>query len=188
MRHNWTKNAFWDVNNKKWRKWRKCVSPFLFNNSYDLPVLTIDTKIPNQVFYVRLSIYSPFVLNRKWKHDSLQMIIFVNVCSTWRIVELKTCFETWIRRKDVNGVSLFDLCYLKHIWLTCVHNGLQMSKSIFYVWLFDLKAICAKYGLESWFTPNDDIRKCLLEMNHASTKNAFWDVSNKKLRKWCKFV
>jgi hypothetical protein len=53
-----------------------------------------------------------FVLNRGWKRDSLQMMIFVNVCSTWSMVELKSRFETWITRNGVNGVSLFHLLYL----------------------------------------------------------------------------
>jgi hypothetical protein len=58
------------------------------------------------------TIYSPFVLNTGWKYGSLQMMISVNICSTWSMVEIKTRFETRIRRKDVNGVSLFDLSYL----------------------------------------------------------------------------
>jgi hypothetical protein len=52
------------------------------------------------------------VLNRGWKRDSLEIMIFVYVCSTWSIVEVKTRFETWITRNDVNDVSLFNLCYL----------------------------------------------------------------------------
>jgi hypothetical protein len=52
MEHGSTKNAFCDVNNKKWRKWYKFVSSFLFNNSYDLPMHTKNTKSPNQVFNV----------------------------------------------------------------------------------------------------------------------------------------
>jgi hypothetical protein len=58
------------------------------------------------------SIFWPFLLNTAWKHDSLQMMIFVYIWSTWSNGELKTCFETWITRKDVNGVSLFLLSYL----------------------------------------------------------------------------
>jgi hypothetical protein len=52
------------------------------------------------------------VLNRGWKHDYLQVLIFVNVCSTWSMVELKTLFETCITRNDVNVVSLYHLSYL----------------------------------------------------------------------------
>jgi hypothetical protein len=63
-----------------------------------------------------------------------------------------------------------------------------MSKSSFYVWLIDLQTICAKYGLETWFSPNDDFRKCLFYMKHGWTKKAFWYVNNKKWRKWWKFV
>jgi hypothetical protein len=107
MRHCWNKNAFWDVNNMKWRKWWKYVSHFLFINTYGLPALTTDTRYSDQVFYV---------------------------------------------------------------------------------WLIDLQTICAKYVLETWFSPNDDIRKCLLDVKRGSNKNAFWDVNNKKWRKWFKFV
>jgi hypothetical protein len=53
-----------------------------------------------------------FELNRGWKRDSLQFMIFVNVCSTWSVVELKTRFETWITRNDVNCICLFHLSYL----------------------------------------------------------------------------
>jgi hypothetical protein len=45
----WTKNAFWNMNNKKWCKWCKVVSSFLFNNSYALTVITMNTKCPNQI-------------------------------------------------------------------------------------------------------------------------------------------
>jgi hypothetical protein len=52
------------------------------------------------------------VLNSAWKRDSLLVIIFLNVSSTWSIVELNTRYEAWIKRNDVNGVSLFHLSYL----------------------------------------------------------------------------
>jgi hypothetical protein len=63
-------------------------------------------------FMFDFSIYSPFMLNRGWKRDSLQIMIFVNVSSTWSVVEFKARFETWIKRNDVNGLSLFHLSYL----------------------------------------------------------------------------
>jgi hypothetical protein len=112
MKHNWTKNAFWDVNNKKWRKGWKFVSPFSFNNTYVVPVLRMDTKCPNQVFCVLLDDLQTIVLNRGCKLDSLQIRIFVYVSSTLRIVELKTRFKEWVTRNDVNGVRLFNLSYL----------------------------------------------------------------------------
>jgi hypothetical protein len=58
------------------------------------------------------SIYRLFVINRGWKHDSLQIMIFVYVSWAWVIVGLKARFETWITRNDVNGVSFFNLNYL----------------------------------------------------------------------------
>jgi hypothetical protein len=56
-------------------------------------------------------IYRLFERNRGWKRDSLHIMIFVYVSSTWSIVELKTRFETWIIKKDVNGVRLFHISY-----------------------------------------------------------------------------
>jgi hypothetical protein len=53
-----------------------------------------------------------FIIDWGWKRDSLQLIIFVFVCSTWNIVELKTRFESWIKRNDVNGLSVFNISYL----------------------------------------------------------------------------
>jgi hypothetical protein len=58
------------------------------------------------------SIYRILVLNTASKCDSLHMMIFVNICSTWSLVQLKTRFVTWITRNDVIGVSLFHLSYL----------------------------------------------------------------------------
>jgi hypothetical protein len=94
IKYSWTKNAFCDVINKKWRKW------FFFNDTHGL------------LFMFVRSIYRLFVLNRSSKRDSLQMMIFVNVCSTWSMVQLKTRFETSITRNDINCVSMFNLCYL----------------------------------------------------------------------------
>jgi hypothetical protein len=58
------------------------------------------------------SIFRLIVLNRSWISDSLEIVIFVYVWSTWNIFELKTRFETWITSIYVNGVSLFILSKL----------------------------------------------------------------------------
>jgi hypothetical protein len=112
INNSWSKNAFWDVNNKKWRKWCKFVSPSLFNNNYGLPVVTMVTNVQINYFMFDWSIYRIFVLNTGWKRDSLQMKIFVNICSTWWMVQMKTRFLLWITRNDVSGVSLFHFSYL----------------------------------------------------------------------------
>jgi hypothetical protein len=69
-------------------------------------------KVQIKYFIFDWSIHGLFVLNRGWKRDSLQIMIFVHVTSTWSTVELITRFETWIKRNDVNGVSLFHFSYL----------------------------------------------------------------------------
>jgi hypothetical protein len=70
------------------------------------------TNIEIRYFTCDWSICRLFVLNTRWKRDSLQMKTFVNVCSTCCVVERKTLFETWITINDVNGVNLFLLSYL----------------------------------------------------------------------------
>jgi hypothetical protein len=83
-----------------------CQIPYLITHMANLCSRTIP-NVQIKYFMFDWSIYRLFVLNTVWKRDSLQMMIFVYVCSTWGIVELKTRFETWITRNDVNGVSLF---------------------------------------------------------------------------------
>jgi hypothetical protein len=61
---------------------------------------------------IDLSIYILFVVNMGWKRDSLQMMIFLNVCTTCSVHELKTRVETRIARNDVNGVYWFNISYL----------------------------------------------------------------------------
>jgi hypothetical protein len=105
--------VFWDVNNKEWHKWCKFVSPFSYNNTQGLPVSTKDPKCPNQIFLnFDWSIYRLCVPYRGWKSDSLQLMIFVNISSTWNNFVLRNWFETWITTNVVNCVSLFYLYYL----------------------------------------------------------------------------
>jgi hypothetical protein len=70
----------------------------------------MDTKYPNKLFSIWLD--GLFVLNSGWERDSLKIVIFLYVCPTCSVVNLKTRFETWKARNDVNGVSLFHLSYL----------------------------------------------------------------------------
>jgi hypothetical protein len=133
------------------------------------------------------SIYRLFVLNRDWKRDSLQIMIFVYVWSSWSIVELKTRFETWIKRNDVNGVSLINFPYLINLmaylcsqWTPRVQINYFMFDWTIYR-LFVLNRGC------KFDSPNNDIRTNLLDMRHIKTKNAVWVANNKKKRKWWLF-
>jgi hypothetical protein len=89
----------------------------LFHLSYLITLMAYlySQRSPNvQIMYFMFewSIYRLFALNTGWKRDSIQIMIFVNVCSTWSMVELKTRFETWLTWIDVIGVSLFHLSNL----------------------------------------------------------------------------
>jgi hypothetical protein len=120
MQRSWTNKAVWNLKSKKLRKWCNFVSPFLFNKSYGLRVLTIDTKCPNQLFYVRLVDLHTISAKQGLETYPLQIMIFEYVCSTWSIVELKTRFETWKTRNALNGVSLFNVSYLiTHMGYLC---------------------------------------------------------------------
>jgi hypothetical protein len=69
-------------------------------------------KVQIKYFMFDWSIYRLFVIDRGWKRVSLQIMIFVYVCSTWDIVELRTRFETWITWNVVYGLSLVHPSYL----------------------------------------------------------------------------
>jgi hypothetical protein len=112
MKHSWTKDAFRDLNNKKWRKWCKFVSPYYLITIMAYLCLQWTSNVQIKYFMFDWSIYRLYALISGWKLVCLQRNIFVYFCSTWGIVELKTRFGTWKARKEVNGVCLFRLPYL----------------------------------------------------------------------------
>jgi hypothetical protein len=195
----------------------------------------MDPKFPNQVFYVWWSIYRQFVLNRGWKRDSLQIMIFVyissscpnqafnflffdlqiicakyglkndtlqitifeNVCSTWSMVEIKSRFEAWITKNDVNGVILIHLSYLitlmAYLWSQWKPN-VQIKYIMFDWWIYFLFVLnrCWKSGthqiiifvyisstlsivelktcFESWITRNDVNGVNLFHLSYLITR------------------
>jgi hypothetical protein len=111
-KHGITKNAFWGVNNKNDVN---DISLFHFPYLKTIMVYLWSQWTPHfqiKNFMCDWSFYRLLVLNRGWKRDSFQIIIFVYVSSTVTIFEQKTRFETCITRNDVNCVSLFHLPYL----------------------------------------------------------------------------
>jgi hypothetical protein len=89
----------------------------LFNLSYLITLMAClcSRRTPNfqiKCFMFDRSFNRQFVLNTGWKRDYLQMMTFVNICSSWSMVQLNTRFESSITSNDVNGVSLFHLSYL----------------------------------------------------------------------------
>jgi hypothetical protein len=135
------------------------------------------------------TIYKIFVLNRGWKSDCRQIMILVYVCSTFSVVELKTRLEKKKKKNDLNGGSLIHIFYLISL-MACLSSQQTPNVKIMYFmfdwWIYILFVL--NTGLETWFSPNVNIRKCLLDMKHSSTKNVFWGVNNNKWRIWCMFV
>jgi hypothetical protein len=106
MQHIWNKNAFWDVEKKNdlnginFFLLSYLITPVAYRCSQWAPYVQM------KYFMFDWSIYLLFVLIRGWKRDSLKMMIFVYVCSTCIVVEIKTRFENF---NEVNGV------YTSHI-------------------------------------------------------------------------
>jgi hypothetical protein len=151
-------------------------------------MLTIGTNCQNQYFMIDWLIYKLFVFNTEWKRDSLQMMIFLYVCSTCSVFELKTQFESWIEKMTWMVYILFHFFFNNFFGLADLTIGTTCPNQVFYVWLVDLQNSCAKYGLETLFSPNYDIRKYLLDMQCCWNKNAVSGVKNQKWRKWWKLV
>jgi hypothetical protein len=110
-------------------------------------------RTPNvQIKYLMIdwSIYRLFVLNTTLKRNSLQMMIFVNVCLTWSIVDTKDAFWYVNKKKSSKWCKfvssfLFNNAYGLPV-LTTVTN---FPNQVFYVWLEEIQAICAKYDLQT---------------------------------------
>jgi hypothetical protein len=122
-------------------------------SSINLPYLVTLTaclfsqRTPNvHIKYFRFdwSVDRHFVLNTARKRDSLQMMIFVNVCSTWIMAGLKTRFETWITRNDVNGVYVLLPLFNNAYGLPALTMDTICPNHVFYVWMVDLQTTCAK--------------------------------------------
>jgi N6-adenosine-specific RNA methylase IME4 len=161
INHSKTKNGFWDVNNTKWRKWCKFVSPLLFNNTFDLPALTIDTKCPNQVLYMLL-------------------VDLHNICA-------KQGLERWLSPNNDIRICLLDMSHIRtkiafwdgnnRKWRTCckiVSPFLYNNTYALPMFTMDIRyskqlTICAKYGLETRLSPNNDIRICFFDIKHSWT-------------------
>jgi hypothetical protein len=107
-------------------------------------------------FMFERSNYRLFVLNFDWKRDSLQIMIFVYVSTTWSIVELKTLFETWITKNDVNGVSSFRFLFFNTYCLHVLTMDIKSPNELFYVWW--IYRLFVKKWMETWVSPNIVIR------------------------------
>jgi hypothetical protein len=144
VKHSWTNARF-----QTWITRNDVNGESFFHLSYlmTLMVYLCSQRTPNvqiKFFMFDCSIYSLLVLNTGCKPDSFQMMIFVNVCSTWGMVELKTRFETWITRNDVNGYVCFTFLFNNPYGLPVLTMNNKCPNQVFYVWLVDLQTICAK--------------------------------------------
>jgi hypothetical protein len=159
---------------------------------------TRDVKF--KYFIVDLSVYRLRVLNRGWKRDSFQMMIYVNICSTWSMVQLKTRFEAKITWNDVNGVSLFHLphvitlmAYLCSQWTPIVQvkyfmfhwsiyrvfvlnksskrDSLQIMIFVYVYWTWVKFELKTRF--EAWITRNDVNSISLFHLSYLITLMAY---------------
>jgi hypothetical protein len=99
------------VNNKIWRKCCKFVSPFYLITLTAYLCSHCSPNVRIKYFMFDCSIYGLFGLNRVLKLDSRQIMLFVNGCLTWNMVEIKTRFETGITKNEVNGLGLYNIFF-----------------------------------------------------------------------------
>jgi hypothetical protein len=77
------------------------------------------------------SIFTIFVLNRGWRRESVQIMVFVYVWSTWNVDELKTRFEKWITRNDVNGVRMFQFLFNNTYGLRALTTDTKLPNQLY---------------------------------------------------------
>jgi hypothetical protein len=149
-------------------------------------MITKDTKCPSQVFYDSyVDLYficTNFGLEIWFSSNDDICKCLIDMKSSW------TKYVFW----DVNNNKWRKWCKFYSLFLSNNTFGLPVITKdtkcpslVYYVWFFDLHTGWGKFVLETWFPPNDDIRKCSFGMKNGWTKNAFWEVNNKKWRKLC---
>jgi hypothetical protein len=124
------------------------------------------------------SVYRLFVLNTAWKRDSLQMILVI-VCSKWSVLPLKTRFETSITRNNLYGVSLLHFSYLITLMAYLCSQRTPNVQINYFMLDWSIYTLFVLEWLETSLSPNDDIRNCLFDMKHGTSKNFFWSVNKK---------
>jgi hypothetical protein len=84
---------------------------FLFNNTFGLPLLTMGTKCPNQIFYVwlvDLQNISAKYWHETWNLQKWYSCMLLDMKHCWN----ENTFRDVNTRNDVNGVCFFHLSYL----------------------------------------------------------------------------
>jgi hypothetical protein len=132
-----------------WIIWNDVNGVRLFHFSYLITLMAYlySQRTPNvqiKYFMFDWSIYRLFVLNTGWKRVFLQMMIFVNICSTCNMVELKARFETWMTRNDVMVWDFSPFLFNNSLDLPMLTVDTKCPNKVFYVWLVDLQIICVK--------------------------------------------
>jgi hypothetical protein len=160
----WTKNTIWILNRKNWSEMCIFVSHFLFNNRIGLPGLTIGTTCPNLIFYVWLvdlqTICAKYGLET-WLSKRWYFLDMQRSCTQHAFWDVNN--NKWRKWCKFNSPFLFSNPYGSPV----LTMGTKCPNQVFYVWLVDIQNICAKYGLETWLTPNNDIRIYLLDMRRS---------------------
>jgi hypothetical protein len=92
--------------------------------------------------------------------------------------------KKWRERCILFSLSLFN----NPFGLPVPTKGTTCLNQVFNVWLDDLQNICAKLGLKTLLSPNEDIRIRLNDMQLSWTKNAISNLNCMKWSKWCIYV
>jgi hypothetical protein len=132
-----------------WITWNDLNGIWLFQLSYLITLMAYlftqrTPKVQIRYFIFEWSFDRLSETDRSCTRGPSQIISFMYVCFTWGIIELKTRFETWITRNDVNGVIFFTVFFNNSCGLPVFTMGTNCPNQVIYVCLFDLEYICAK--------------------------------------------
>jgi hypothetical protein len=121
------------------------------------------------------SIYRLFVLNRGWKGVSFQMMIFVYVCSTCSVVEIKTRVENWIARNCVNYLYWFLFSYLITVLAYLCSQCAPLVHINYFMFYWSMCRIFVLNTCKAWKRDSVQIKifvyVCLLVMKRISNLN-----------------
>jgi hypothetical protein len=140
IRHSWTKTRL-----ETWIKRNDVNGVCLSHLSYLITLMAClcsqsTPNIQNKYITFNWSIYRLFVLNRAWKRDSPNNDILICVLHM-KFSLIKRRFVTWISKNDWNGLSLFNLTYVKTLMAYVCSQRTPNVQNMYF------KFDCSKYIL-----------------------------------------
>jgi hypothetical protein len=143
MQRSWTKNAFWDVNNKKWPKWCKflllsyliTLRAYLCHNGHQMYKSSFLCVIGRSTEFL-CQIGAGNVTHTKWWYS----YCLLDMHRSWT----KNAIGNLKCKKCLKWCILFSPLLFKNCFgLPVITMGTNSPNQVFYAWLIDLQNICA---------------------------------------------